>query len=331
MVISLPTLDLEARRRYFLAHGAESNAYFHFQEGLQYFHRPGVGFLSYYPQPAFGGRVPVVFLKPVCADRHLPELLQAFLATWPGPAMFMGMDAACAHLLGTMGFSVNEFGVEFNIPIQEHRIHGRAMRHLRTVLHHGARGVTVRELPAEAVPVADQQAISDAWLRSHRIHQRELRFLTRPPRFGPEWQVRKFFCFKDGRLVGFVFFDPFFRDGRCLGYCANILRCLPGLRPTGVVDFAILTALNQFREEGLETLALGVCPLHDLGRHPGEDRLLRIGGQQVYRWGSFLYNFKELAFHKSRFHGQARKLYFCKRGLGVMASLGLGLRATNVL
>jgi lysylphosphatidylglycerol synthetase-like protein (DUF2156 family) len=324
-------LTLAMRRQYLLAYGAQANAYFHCQACLDYFHLPEIGFVSYYPQRGWFGFVPIVFAKPLCADVHLGLLLEAFLATQGHRAIFMGMDERTAAVLVGLGFTVNEFGAEINIPIQDYHVRGRAMKYLRTVLHNGTKGVSVRELPDGAVPVAELERISSGWLRQHRIKNRELRFLTRPPEFGPEWEVRKFYCFKDDRLVGFVFFDPFFRDGRCLGYCANILRCEPGLRPPGILDFAILTAMAKFREEGLETLSLGVCPLHGLERHPGEDRLLRLSGQQVYRWGSCLYNFKELAFHKSRFHGQARKLYFCKRGLGVLASLGLSLRATNIL
>ena len=143
--------------------------------------------------------------------------------------------------------------------------------------------------------------------------------------------MRKFYCFKDGQLVGYVFFDPFFRAGRCIGYCANILRCRPGLRPPGILDFAILTALERFREEGLEWLALGIAPLHDLRRRPGDDALLRFCGRLLYRWGGSLYNFRELAFHKSRYRGRSSRLYFCKRGLGLLTTVGMALKATQVL
>src|SRR5690554_7268646 len=43
-------------------------------------------------------------------------------------------------------------------------------------------------------------------------------------RSGDEWGVRKFYAYIDGQLAGYVFFDPWFHDGRIGGYCANILR-----------------------------------------------------------------------------------------------------------
>ena len=314
-----------------LAYGSQSNAYFHLQSGLRAFHLPGVGFVSYHPQAALGRTVPMVFVNPLCAAADLPRLLKAFLAAHGPAAIFMGMAGPAAQALGGLGFSVNRFGVETTLAVQDHAVTGRAMRYLRSVRHLGSRGVEVRELAAAQVPMAEVRRISDQWLARKRVRSRELRFLTRPPDFGDAWGVRKFYCFKDGRLVGFVFFDPYFQAGRCLGYCANILRGEEDLRPSGILDFAILEAMARFREEGIRELALGISPLHGLAPHPGEDALLRLCGSLLYRWGGALYPFRDLAFHKSRFRGESRDLFFCKRGVGRLATVLLSLRATNVL
>jgi len=321
----------EARRSYLLEYGSQSNAYFHNQEDLRYFHLEGVGFVSYHLQRGWGRPVPLVFLKPLCADGQLRHLLAAFLAELGPRAVFMGMDAQAASVLGELGFSVNEFGVEFTVPVQTHRVEGRAMRHLRSVRNYASRGVEVKELAQAQAPLEETRRVSDQWLGQRRVSRRELRFLTRPPQFGEDWGVRKFYAFKEGKLVGFVFFDPFFRGGRCIGYCANILRCIPDPRPPGILDFVILQAMARFREEGIQSLALGVAPLHGLEPCPGEDRLLRWCGQALYRWGGPLYNFRDLAYHKSLYRGQAQKVYFCKRGIGILATFLLSLRATNVL
>jgi lysylphosphatidylglycerol synthetase-like protein (DUF2156 family) len=322
---------LQEVRDYLLAYGSQSNAYFHLQPGLHAFELPGVGIVSYHPQPALGRTVPMVFAKPLCADGELRRLLGAFLAEHGPAGIFMGMDEAAAEALGALGFSVNRFGVETCLAVRDHAITGRAMRHLRTVRHLGSKGVEVRELPALQVPQEEVRRISDQWLDRKRVRGRELRFLTRPPEFEDAWGVRKFYCFLEGRLVGFVFFDPYFREGRCVGYCANILRGEAGLRPSGILDFAILEAMDRFREEGIQELALGISPLHGLARHPGEDRLLRVCGSLLYRWGGVLYPFRDLAFHKSRFGGTSRNLFFCKRGVGRLATVFLSLRATQVL
>lgn len=319
-------MNPDPRRRYLLQYGSQPNACFHFQPGLRTFHLADVGCLSYHLQ----GGVPMVFVKPLCADEDLPRLLEAFLAG-RGPAVFAGMDGAAAAALAGLGFSVNAFGVEFTIPIQEYRVGGRRMKHLRSVAHLGEQGLEVRELPAGAEPLEEIRRVSEAWLRGRIVKDRELRFLTRPPDFGLELGVRRFYCRQEGRLVGFVFFDPFFREGRCLGYCANILRREPGARPAALLDYIILTALEVFRAEGLERLSLGLAPLFDLRARPGEDVLLRLLGRGLYRWGGALYNFRELAFHKRRFRGEPSDVYFCKRGLGALAAAGLTLRAVGRL
>jgi lysylphosphatidylglycerol synthetase-like protein (DUF2156 family) len=321
----------ELQRHYLLQYGSQTNACFHFQPGLRYFHLPGVGFLSYHLQRGLRRETPLVFVKPLCADADLPRLLRAFLAEHGPAAIFLGMDAAAAAALGDLGFSVNEFGVEFLIPVQEYRVSGRRMKHLRTVAHLGSQGLTVKELPPGAVPLEEILRVSGDWLQGRIVKNRELRYLTRPPDYEDGLGVRRFYCFKEGRLVGYVFFDPFFLGGRCLGYCANILRRARDARPSGLLDYTILQALEQFKAEGLPWLALGLAPLHDLQPHPGDEALLRIFGKLLYRWGGSLYNFRELAFHKSRYRGEARKLYFCKRGLGLLATVGLSLRATNLL
>jgi len=323
---------LAVSRPYLLEFGSHSNAYFHCQEGFRRFLLPGTGLVSFHERRGlWGGSVPMVFVNPLCAEGDLPVLLGAFLERHGPAAVFMGVAGATARALGDQGFTVNEFGVEYGLPVGTYAIRGREMRHLRYVRNHGARGVTVRELDPGREPWEEARALSARWLKEKRVAGRELRFLTRPPSFDEAWGVRRFYCFLDGRLVGFVFFDPFFRAGRCIGYCANILRSEPGLRPHGVLDFAILTALERFREEGLEELALGICPLHGLERCPGEDPLLRLCGRALYRYGGFLYNFRELAFHKGLFLGEARKVYFCTRGLGRLTTLALSLRATNLL
>ena len=314
-----------------LAFGSQSNAYFHLQPGLCAFHLPGAGFVTYHPQAALGRTVPMVFLNPLCADGDLPRLLAAFLREHGPAAIFLGMAEPAAAALAGLGFSVNLFGVETTLGVADHAVTGRAMRHLRSIRHLGSRGVEVRELATAQVPMDEVRRISDQWLDRKRVRGRELRFLTRPPDFGDAWGVRKFYCFLAGRLVGFVFFDPYFRAGRCLGYCANILRGEADLRPSGILDFAILEAMDRFREEGVQELALGISPLHGLAPYPGEDALLRISGSLLYRWGGFLYPFRDLAFHKSRFRGESRNLFFCKRGVGRLASVLLSLRAIRVL
>jgi lysylphosphatidylglycerol synthetase-like protein (DUF2156 family) len=312
--------------------GIRPDAYFNLQPGVSYFDLPGVGFLSYYVQRGIFTPVPIVFTRPVCASAHLRTLIAAFLRTLRGRPLFMGMDYETALVLAGFGFTVNVIGAEFNIALADYSIQGSRMKYLRTVLHNGAKGIEVRELHWHEVDAREVERISAEWMRGKKVSSRELRLLTRPPEFGDAWEVRKFYCFKNGRMVGYVFFDPFFRAGTIVGYTANILRVEPGLKPPGVLDYAILTAIRTFQREQRETLSLGISPLYDIKPVSGETVRLRKLLELMYNRLGFLYNFRQLAFHKTRYRATESAVYCCKpQQLGAVEAALVTLRATNVI
>jgi lysylphosphatidylglycerol synthetase-like protein (DUF2156 family) len=317
-----------------MQHGSSTSAYFNLQPGVEYFDVPGVGFLSYFTYEGLLGREHLVFTNPVCSDQNLGLLIDAFLREEGGDPVFVGVDPAGARVLESRGYSVNQMGVEFNVPVQTFKVTGRGMKHLRSVQHYAERGVTVSELPWSEVDASEVSRISSAWLGKKAVKTREIKLLSRPPEWEDAWGVRKFYVFVEGRLVGFVFFDPFFRDGRIVGYCANILRSLPDVQPRGVLDFAILEAIKVFRQEGIETLALGLAPCYDVQSHLNERVILRRLLQLLFRRGSFLYSFQELAFHKTRWRGAEQRVYACLRGTRGVSDLRaamLALRSMNVV
>ena len=173
--------------------------------------------------------------------------------------------------------------------------------------------------------------LSTAWRRSKAVKDRELRLTTRPPEYVDRWGVRRFYAFIEGALVGFVFFDPFFRHGRIIGYTANILRSKPGLRPHGVLDYVLLTAIEKFRTEGLETLSLGQSPLYGIAPCEGESTFLRRCATLIYQRGGRFYAAQELGFHKALYRAREEKAYLAKRGLGDLATAWLLIRATNTV
>lgn len=320
------------RQKYLTQFGDQPNSYFHLQAGVNHFSVPGVGFLTYFSQWVLTARTHIVFARPVCSDSDVGPLLDAFMSQVKGRFIFAGMDAATAELLRVRGFCVNEFGVDFTIPLSGYVVQGKEMKYLRTVLNNAKKGVEIRELRWDEVDGAAVERISNAWRGTKAVKKRELKLLTRPPQFRDEWAVRKFFCFKDGRVVGFVFFDPFFKDGRTIGYTANILRSEPDVKPRGILDFCILTAMDKFREEGVELVSLGCAPLHDIQPHAHERPRLRQILQFAHERGNALYSFKDLAFHKTRYRARETKLYGCVgRDSNDFLTVWAALRATNTL
>jgi len=321
----------EERRDYLTRFGWRSNAYFNLQDGVDYFDVPGVGFVSYYRQRRFRSEVPIVFTRPVCAALDLERLLSLFLAYQGARAVFVGIDAEVAAILRPLGFTTNVVATEFDLPLESFDLKGREMKYLRHAQNSGGKAVEVRELPWSKVDGQAVVDISTAWRLGKAVPDRELRLTTRPPEFKDRWGIRRFYAFKDGELVGYVFFDPFFRDGRVIGYTANILRSKPGLKPHGVLDYIILKAIEKFRAEGLETFSLGQAPLHGVVPCQGESSFLRRCAAFIYERCGSLFACKDLGFHKMRYRAKEEPMYLAKRGLGDLATVWLLLRATNAV
>ena len=129
-------------RKYLVAFGGESTSYFHLQDGVDYFHLRGIGFMSYREERTLLHRMRFVFAKPVCADEHLDLLLDKFMAWNDVETVFLSADAAFAKRLSARGYRVNDMGSDFIIPLDTFKISGRKMRHLkaaRNLVKHGLR------------------------------------------------------------------------------------------------------------------------------------------------------------------------------------------------
>jgi lysylphosphatidylglycerol synthetase-like protein (DUF2156 family) len=322
--------DLSLRRAYLQRFGSQPNAYLNLQPDLSYFDVPGLGFVSYFSQPWVFGAIPIVVTRPVCAPEASGELLAHFIDQ-VGDAVFAGADGETASALSTLGYSVTQFGVSFDIVIRDFHTRGRRMQTLRSASKLGQRGVSVRELRGDAVNATEVAEVSRAWRATKQVAHREVRLFTRPPAEGDPWKVRRFYAFIDERVVAYVAFDPFYRDGRVLGYTANILRSLPNLKPAGVLDFIILRAMAQFESEGVEMLSLGQAPLHDITPNPKENVWCRLFGQFAYRYGGSTYNFRQLAFHKTRYRVPGNKVYTCLRNISAATAGLAAVRAARIL
>ena len=314
-----------------LKFGDQSNSYFHLQENVRYYYEPSKGILTYSSVSLPWGDANLVFLKPLCHEDDLIPLIKKFEKEHGTKNIYMGMDQIAAKLLEKEGFRVNEIGEEFTISIQDFKISGRSMRYLRSVKNYGGRGIVVKEQTWDEVDQNEVHEISRLWMKNKKVKTQELRLLTAPPNFKEAWKERKFFCYKDGKLVGFVFFTPVFENGRIVGQCANILRSIPFIKPQGILDFVILTAMEKFKREGLRDLALGLAPLYNIQKRENDNPILRHLLGFLYEKCNFLYSFKPLAFHKSRYKAQTKKVFVCNKEVSTFNSLLFGLKGTGVI
>jgi lysylphosphatidylglycerol synthetase-like protein (DUF2156 family) len=134
---------------------------------------------------------------------------------------------------------------------------------------------------------------------------------ARRPVYSHEQDVRKFVAFnKEGTAIGYAFYDPMYRDGKIFGYSANTVRC--DEQKYGRLATAVhMTAMDVFRPEGIEVFNLLMCPFTKLGAGIyNDDFATKLFFQISERYGNEIYNFKGLAFHKSKYRGTERSVYF---------------------
>jgi phosphatidylglycerol lysyltransferase len=135
---------------------------------------------------------------------------------------------------------------------------------------------------------------------------------------------RHFYAYQDGKAVGFIYFDPIYRNNEIISYVPNISRANADFRQ-GIFYTLMAHAMEVFKSEGVPFLDLGLIPLSlDPATEHQESRLLKRLMHGVYEKGNFLYNFKGLEFTKSRFRGENFKTYCChRRALPVVEFLAM--------
>jgi len=328
-VVAGNKLTISQRQELVRLYGYQSSAYFNLQEGVEHFGFEGLGFLSYYPQKTPLGLVNIIFTNPVCHPDHMKRLIGSFFAMVPGRTVFLGVDRTMADYLSDFDFKSNQMGTEFAMPIQSYEIKGKSKKHLRHSANLGKRcDLTVKEQTWSEVDTEAVEAISNKWRGSKATKKGELKLLTRPPEFKDGWGVRKFYCYQGDKLLGYVFFDPYFKDGKVTGYCANILRKDPEARPSDLLDFTILEAMKVFKSEGIEGLSLGISPMFQVEPEENDRFGLRKVQNLMYKYANSLYAFQALAYHKTRYRADETKWYICTDDTSltkVVTSILLGL------
>lgn len=296
-------------------HGREALSYATLQAGMEYFVHDR-GYLSFTTalHPVFARKPKrIVLADPVCAAEDLRTLIMDFLKVHPA-AVFGVVSESCARLLRELGFKVNCVGYEPELDIQSYNTQGnwKELDMIKRARNEAKReGITIREVKIEDIPVDQLQALSSRWIQGKKVSDREIRVYARPAVYATEPGVRKFVAFdREGTAIGYVFYDPIHSGGRVNGYSANTVRC--DEQRYGRLATAIhMTAMDIFKAEGVETLNLCLCPFTGLEKGSFHDDLMTKWFFQLSeKYGGELYNFKGLNFHKSKYRGREKPLYY---------------------
>jgi lysylphosphatidylglycerol synthetase-like protein (DUF2156 family) len=277
----------------------------------------------------------IAFSDPICAPEDLPMLLRSFLAR-DGRGAFCVISEECAEVLRPMGFKVNCIGYEPLLPIQTYNTQGdwKELDLIKRARNEARReGITIREEDGASLNFHQQElkALSAKWISSKKINDREIWLYARRPIFGHEEDVRKFVAYdKEGRIAGFVFYDPMYRGGKVFGYSANIVRC--DERRYGRLATAVhMAAAEKFKAEGKESLNLLLAPFANLDDgNFNDDWGAKLFFKLSARFGNQIYNFKGLSFHKSKYRGVERPLYYASNSFLPSADIYLAFASAGL-
>ncbi len=294
-------------------HGSHSLAYSCLQPRLRYFQNGGPGVIAY--RRNLG--VSIALGDPLCAPGDVAELAGAFLEERRG-VVFAQVSGRTAETLRDMGLYVTPIGVECEVDVQTFDTRGKKKQDLRHYRNKAVKGgLVVREEPDTSAIRESLAPISDAWRLTKTVKRREIEFLARPFSPTPEPDIRLFVGYVEEQPKAFVLFDPVYNHGACEGYSTVILRSLP-TAPEGALDYIIMQAIEQFREEGMARMSLGLSPGHRINElaqaHGRGARPLLWAISTLYSRGRRIYNLENLCFHKSRYRAKEIPVYAA--GLG---------------
>jgi phosphatidylglycerol lysyltransferase len=306
-------------------YGSHPMSFSTMQPDMSYFELPGVGYIAY----AQHWGMQFALADPVCAPQQRAQLLDRFLERYPGAVFVQVSKAVVDHLHGRHGYYGTQFGSESKIQLADWNLRGARKQIIRTAVNGAAgAGIEIREGGFDH----DVKRISEAWIRTRRCKNNEIRFLIRPMLIDYREGTRYFYAHAaGGDAVGFIFFDPIWQEGRLVGYVPNISRSSANFRQ-GLWYALMAHALAVFKEEGVPYVDLGLVPLQmGAGVEPQESRLLRTTMAVIRERMDFLYNFKGLEFAKSRFQGRIEKTYCCHRSAMPALAMTAMFRLTRII
>lgn len=318
------------------AHGREALSYATLQDGMEYFIDDELGYLAFttVTHPVFARKPKrIVLSDPVCCRENLKELIARFLEDNPS-AVFVVISEFCAEALRELQYKVNCIGPEPELPIQTYNTKGnwKDLDMIKRARNEAKReDIVIREEQLEEISTEKLEAVSSQWRGTKILNDREIWIYARRPIWKSEPDVRKFIAYdKLGEIIGFVFYDPLYRGGKVVGYSANTSRCDES--KYGRLATAIhMEAVDIFRGEGKETLNLCLAPFVrlNLGKY-NDDRLTRRFFELSEEYGNQIYNFKGLAFHKSKYRVAEKPLYFASKSMFTSNDMYLAYLSSDI-
>jgi nucleoside-diphosphate-sugar epimerase len=221
-----------------------------------------------------------------------------------------------AKIFAQHDFFLNKLGIETVLDLKKYdsELKGKKYEKLRRWRNNAEdNDINVVENHLSKINREEVQKISDKWI-TNKMNHSELGVLLRKMILSEEPYVRRFYAMQDGKILGYIFFDPMFSGGDVIGYYANIERYHTDGKPIhGLLPAVIMAAAKKFKSEGLKKLSLGLSPLYSIEDNPfNEHEVLREVFEQFYEENT-LYAFKGIAGHKRKYPATKIPVYFASR------------------
>ena len=255
----------------------------------------------------------IALFDPIGPRHEWQELIWRFIeqASFHGSrAAFYQVVPSSLPLYLDAGLKVMKLGEEAMIPLEEFTLKGSGRSNLRYALKRGERESLSFELvPPEGIDRVRPAltAISNEWRRLRQASEHGFSIAAYVPSFvaaTPVALVRQ-----SGRPIAFA--TVMQTDSR---RCATVgLMRHTASAPTYTMEFLFTQLILRLKDEGFDTLSLGMAPLSGLAPLPLASRWHRLGSL-IWRHGGSFYNFQGLRLFKGKFHPRWEPRYLAASG-----------------
>lgn len=260
------------------------------------------------------GRSWVALYDPVGPRADWPELIARFVAmahAQGGRAAFYQVRPDNLPLYLDAGLKLLKLGEEACVCLHDFNLQGPRQTHLRYALRRGERdGLAIELVSPEQIGalLPTLRAISDAWLKCHRVRERGFSVATFDAAYLATQSVM--LVRQNGVPVAFT---SFMTTDLLTEATVGVMRHTPDASPYAMEYLFTKLALH-LREAGFQNMSLGVVPLSGLAATPLASLWHRIG-HLLWDHGGRLYNFRGLRTFKSKFHPVWEPRYLAASGV----------------
>ncbi|ARZ65795.1 hypothetical protein SMD11_0129 [Streptomyces albireticuli] len=282
------------------------------------------------------GRYLVQFGGPFAPEHTYTLLLDAFRAHARREGLgLVGVQLQHTDALAYArhGFTVNQIGASWALPLDDFTLRGTAFMQLRNKISRALRNdLVIQEAHRPEHSYEALRAVDAAWLGAKGPHTRELEFLVGEIGGSAQRHRRLFTGTIAGRTVAYLSYSPVY--GTRQGWLHDLSRRVPGGSP-GLMEALNAHAIEVFRREGTRWLHFGFTPFTGLdagAELPGHSPAFQWLMHYLWEQGQALYPARTQLAYKHKWAARERiPEYVAFDGQASPAAFAHIFRACNAL